>query len=174
MKTKDLTLIALLAILLRVAGTFRFPGIISGTEFFMSAPVALAIAANFGGKKYLFASTISCFLGIALGMLTILNACTTMIFALVVFAFTKILGNSIPVLLIAGPLASISSRFISSLILGVPFLPILISAIPGLVYTVILTIPCTKIFQNPILKKQLGDLMVKDYPLTAGGKYEQV
>ena len=44
MKTKDLTLTALLAVLLAIFGTFKIPGIVPGTEFQLSAPFAVCIA----------------------------------------------------------------------------------------------------------------------------------
>ena len=46
---------ALLAVLIAVSGTFRIPGIVPGTEFQLSAPIAVAICGVFGFKKYITA-----------------------------------------------------------------------------------------------------------------------
>ena len=39
---------ALLAVLIAVSGTFRIPGIVPGTEFQLSAPIAVAICGVLG------------------------------------------------------------------------------------------------------------------------------
>ena len=39
----DCAITALLAVLIAVSGTFRIPGIVPGTEFQLSAPIAVAI-----------------------------------------------------------------------------------------------------------------------------------
>ena len=46
---------ALLAALIGVSGSFKIPGLVPGTEFQLSAPIAVAICGVFGFKKYIIA-----------------------------------------------------------------------------------------------------------------------
>ena len=50
-KTKEMALIGLLAAVITVAGLLRLPGVIPGTDFQLSAPVAVAIGAVFGFRR---------------------------------------------------------------------------------------------------------------------------
>ena len=78
---------ALLAVLIAVSGTFRIPGIVPGTEFQLSAPIAVAICGVFGFKKYIIAGILASLMGLSLGTCTILNVAIQMSFRLGVGAF---------------------------------------------------------------------------------------
>lgn len=69
---------ALLAVLIAVSGTFRIPGIVPGTEFQLSAPIAVAICGVFGFKKYIIAGILASLMGLSLGTCTILNVAIQM------------------------------------------------------------------------------------------------
>ena len=58
-KTKEITLTALLAVIIAISGTFKLPGLIPGTEFQMSAPIAIGICATFGFKRYITSGIIA-------------------------------------------------------------------------------------------------------------------
>ena len=55
---------ALLAVLIAVSGTFRIPGIVPGTEFQLSAPIAVAVCGVFGFKKYIIAGILASLMGL--------------------------------------------------------------------------------------------------------------
>lgn len=83
---------ALLAVLIAVSGTFRIPGIVPGTEFQLSAPIAVAICGVFGFKKYIIAGILASLMGLSLGTCTILNVAIQMYF---------LLGKGLTLMLIA-------------------------------------------------------------------------
>lgn len=55
MNTRNIIKISFLGILITVFSFIKLPGIIPGTEFQISAPVAVAICAVFGFKNYILA-----------------------------------------------------------------------------------------------------------------------
>ena len=77
---------ALLAALIGVSGSFKIPGLVPGTEFQLSAPIAVAICGVFGFKKYIIAGVLASLLSLALGTHTILNVTISMSFRLAVGA----------------------------------------------------------------------------------------
>lgn len=85
---------ALLAVLIAVSGTFRIPGIVPGTEFQLSAPIAVAICGVFGFKKYIIAGILASLMGLSLGTCTILNVAIQMSFRLGVGAFWLLSGSN--------------------------------------------------------------------------------
>ncbi len=163
LSSKDITLIATLAVILRISGTFALPALIPGTEFFLSAPIALAIAGVFGYRIYFYSSSISCLVGFIMG-LTVLNCIVVLLFAWIVVGICRIFGNSLVVLGIAGPTASITSRLVQSVILGVPPLPLVLSVLPGVIFTVICYIPCYKILWRIVMGTHMGNYLVKNRP----------
>ena len=54
-KIREISEIALLAAFIAVSGAFKLPSFIPGSEFQLSAPIAVAICGVFGIKKYLLA-----------------------------------------------------------------------------------------------------------------------
>ena len=52
-KIREISEIALLAAFIAVSGAFKLPSFIPGSEFQLSAPIAVAICGVFGIKKYL-------------------------------------------------------------------------------------------------------------------------
>lgn len=73
---------ALLAVLIAVSGTFRIPGIVPGTEFQLSAPIAVAVCGVFGFKKYIIAGILASLMGLSLGTCNLLNVAIQMSFRL--------------------------------------------------------------------------------------------
>ncbi|WP_378950408.1 hypothetical protein [Pelosinus sp. sgz500959] len=147
-KTRMLTETALLTALITVTGAIKLPGFIPGTEFQLSAPLAVAICAVFGFTKYLTAGVLSSLIGLILGTQTLLNVFIAMVFRVVVGVVIGILGTSWPVLAVAGPLGSSVARISLGGIVGKAVIPLLIAAIPGMIYTAIAAWPLTMLLKR--------------------------
>ncbi|MDQ0216009.1 hypothetical protein J2S13_002431 [Oikeobacillus pervagus] len=139
--------LSLLAALISVTGFIKIPTGFPGSEFQLSAPVAVAITAVFGFKRYIIAGVISSLLMFSMGIHNILNIEVAFVFRLVAGGLVALLGTATLVLLFAGPLGTMAARYILSLTLGVPFLSLVIPAIPGMIYTAVAVIPLVKMFQ---------------------------
>ena len=61
-----ITEIAILTAMITVLGAIKIPNIIPGIEFQLSAPLAVAICAVFGFKKYIISGCLSSLIGLAL------------------------------------------------------------------------------------------------------------
>lgn len=134
-RVKEITLISLLAVIIFISGSFKVPGIIPGTEFQMSAPIAIAICAVFGFKKYILSGIVASIISLVLGTHTILNVAVAMTFRVVAGGIISILGNNFLVLAIAGPMGTFIGRIVMSFITGTPLKVLLFAAIPGMIYT---------------------------------------
>lgn len=134
-KTKEITLISLLSVIIAISGTFKLPGLIPGTEFQMSAPIAIGICATFGFKKYITAGIIASFINLMLGTHTILNVIVAMVFRIVAGGMISYFGTGIIIISIAGPIGSFIGRLAMSWIVGTAFKPLVIAALPGMIYT---------------------------------------
>ncbi len=64
---------ALLAAFITISGAFKLPGLLPGTEFQLSAPVAVAVCGVFGIRKYLAAGILSSAVGLLLGTQNVFN-----------------------------------------------------------------------------------------------------
>ena len=109
MPIRFLTETALLGALITITGAIKLPGLLPGTEFQLSAPLAVAICAAFGFKKYIIAGILSSAVGLLLGTQTLFNVYVAMIFRLVVGGVLSCGGTSglwcfSPVLLAQQPL----------------------------------------------------------------------
>jgi hypothetical protein len=140
-KTKALTETALLVTLITISGAIKIPGLFPGTEFQLSAPLAVAICAVFGFSKYITAGILSSLIGLILGTQTILNVGIAMIFRVVVGVCLAAFGTSWPVLVVAGPLGSAVARLALGGILGKAAVPLVLAAVPGMVYTALTAWP---------------------------------
>lgn len=134
-KIRELTLIALLAVIIAVSGTFKVPGIMPGTEFQMSAPIATAICATFGFKKYITAGILASVINLLMGTHTILNVIVAMVFRIVAGGTISILGRNILIISIAGPIGTFVGRIVMSAIVGTPVNALVAAAVPGMIYT---------------------------------------
>ncbi|BAQ11815.1 hypothetical protein OXB_3346 [Bacillus sp. OxB-1] len=144
--------ISVLACLIIIAGSFKIPTGIPGSEFQLSAPLAVAIAAVFGFKRYLIAGILSSLILFLLGIHTIINIEISMIFRLTVGLILVFFGTSLPVLLIAGPIGTTMARLGLALTLGVPFWTLYIPTIPGMLITAACAWPLTKLLRSTYQK----------------------
>ena len=147
-KTRMLTETALLTALITVTGAIKLPGFIPGTEFQLSAPLAVAVCAVFGFTKYLTAGVLSSLIGLILGTQTILNVFIAMVFRITVGVVIGIFGTSWPVLALARPLGSSVARLSLGGMLGKAVIPLLIAAVPGMIYTAIAAWPLTLLLKR--------------------------
>ncbi|MBO3445983.1 MULTISPECIES: hypothetical protein [Clostridia] len=151
-KTKEITLIALLSIIIAISGTFKLPGLIPGTEFQMSAPIAIGICATFGFKKYITSGIIASFINLIMGTHTILNVVVAMVFRIIAGGIISYLGTGILIISLAGPIGTIVGRIVMHFIVGTPLKALIIAAFPGMVYTLLSSYFIYKVIKN-IVKK---------------------
>ncbi|MEG2984405.1 MAG: hypothetical protein RR835_06880 [Peptostreptococcaceae bacterium] len=151
-KTRELTLISLLSVIIAISGIFKLPGIIPGTEFQMSAPIAIGICATFGFKRYIFSGIIASFINILMGTHTILNVIISMTFRIVGGGLIGMLGTSIIVVTLAGPVGTFAGRIVMSFITGTAFKALIIAASVGMLYTAISSYVIFKLIKNITIK----------------------
>lgn len=153
-KTRTLTETALLVTLITISGAIKIPGLFPGTEFQLSAPLAVAICGVFGFTQYMTAGVIASVIGLILGTQTLLNVVIAMIFRIVVGICLAALGTSWPVLVLAGPLGSSVARLALGGILGKAAVPLLLAAVPGMVYTALTAWPLTVLLRRVKLQTE--------------------
>lgn len=134
-KIRQLSEIALLAAFIAISGTFKLPSFIPGSEFQLSAPIAVAVCGVFGIKKYLLAGLLASTAGLLLGTQTIFNVLIAMLFRIVVAFLYAAFGKSRLFYLLSGPVASAAARLALGLIIGKAVYPLLAAALPGMAFT---------------------------------------
>lgn len=153
MNSKNIVKISFLSVLITICSFIKLPGIIPGTEFQISAPIAVAICANFGFNTYIVCGIISSLLTFILGTHNTINILNSFIFRIVAGGIIYFSNKNIFFISISGPIGSIVSRFILSLITKANFISLLIPSIPGIIYTLFTSYPITKVFQKIFLKE---------------------
>ncbi|URZ88251.1 hypothetical protein [Floricoccus penangensis] len=160
--TKEITLVAILAAIIAISGSFKFPGIIPGTEFQLSAPIAVAICATFGFKRYITAGIMASLVNLALGTHTIFNVIVAMVFRLVAGGMIGILGSSLLVVSLAGPIGTVCARVVLSYITSTPIKVLVVAALPGMLYTLLSSYLLFRIVENITLKTPYKDFIVSN------------
>ncbi|WP_455258194.1 hypothetical protein [Peptoniphilus asaccharolyticus] len=148
MKARELSLLSILSIIILLSGTFKIPSPFIGSEFQLSAPIAILIVYIFGFKKYLISGVVSSIMAFALGFATLPNIVVAMVFRICVGVGTLIFKNRRIGFLIIGPASSFVARIVLSKILGVNLLALLIPSIFGMCFTVIVCF----LFYKPLYK----------------------
>ncbi|TCL36178.1 hypothetical protein EV210_109127 [Anaerospora hongkongensis] len=154
---RNLTEIALLIALITITGTVKLPGLVPGTEFQLSAPLAVAICAIFGFKRYITAGVLASVISLTLGTSNLLNVFIAMVFRLTVGGLLTAFGTSWPVVSLAGPVGSAVARLALGGLLGKAVIPLVIAAIPGMIYTAIAAWPLTLLLGR--VKRQTEKVM---------------
>ena len=134
---RDISETALLSVLIAVSGAFKIPGFVPGSEFQMSAPIAVAVCGVYGAKKYIVAGLIASGLSLALGTHSFFNVLVAMTFRLVVALTWTFLGSGKIFYTFSGPMGTIAARGAISLILGKGFYALVVAAFPGMIFTMI-------------------------------------
>lgn len=139
---------SLLASFISVTGFIKIPTFIMGSEFQMSAPIAVAICAVFGFKRYIIAGILSSITLFLMGAHTLIHVEIAMIFRIVVGISMALFGRHTGVILIAGPLGTLVARIILAFTLQVPAIVLIIPAIPGMLLTAFMSVPLTKLLRK--------------------------
>lgn len=160
-KTNELTLIGILAAIIAVSGLFKLPGIFPGTEFQLSAPIAVAILGCFGFKRYILAGIVASGITFITGIHTVLNVVTAMSFRIVAGGVAMVIGNGAIGLTAAGPIGTAGARLVLAGITGAEVSALLAAALPGMLYTAvssyILSVVLRKIIQQTPFKEYLWE-----------------
>ena len=143
-----ITEIAILTAMITVLGAIKIPNVIPGIEFQLSAPLAVAICAVFGFKKYIISGCLSSLIGLALGTQTILNVMIAMQFRLIVGLILWMCHNHMIGIMISGPIASALARLTLSIYIGKAALPIVALAVPGMIFTVLMSPEIVKVIRK--------------------------
>ena len=140
--------IGILTAMMTILGGIKIPNLIPGVEFQLSAPLAVAICAAFGFRKYIICGCLSSLIGLVLGTQNLLNVAIAMQFRLIVGLILWIGKNRMWSILISGPIASAIARITIGLSFGKMVIPMLIAAIPGMIFTVIVSPIFVNIFRR--------------------------
>lgn len=132
---RDISETALLSVLIAVSGFFKIPGFVPGSEFQMSAPLAVAVCGIYGAEKYIAAGLIASSLSLALGTHTFFNVLVAMTFRLVVALTWTFLGSGKIFYTFSGPMGTIAARGVVALLLGKGFYALAVAAFPGIIFT---------------------------------------
>ena len=137
---------ALLAAIITVTGAIKLPGLMPGMEFQLSAPIAVAICAVFGFKKYIVAGMVSSVISLILGTHNLLNVAIAVQFRIIVGAVLALGQCSILSIILAGPLGTLISRLTLYLVIGEAAIGAVAVALPGMVLTAATAPMFTKVF----------------------------
>lgn len=159
---RALTMMALLAAVLAVLGMFKLPGLVPGTEFQLSAPFAVALAACLGFKRYFMIGILASLLNFALGAHTLLNVVVALVFRVVAGGLIELVGTGGVMICLAGPLGTAAARVVMAAIVGVAPWVLIGAAAPGMLMTAV-----TALVFYPVLRKALALLYGEDTLLPA-------
>lgn len=156
-----MTEIALLTGMIAISGSFKIPSIIPGTEFQLSAPLAVAICVVFGFKKYIVAGVLASLIGLMLGTQNIFNVIVACIFRLVVGAVLALGPRNFWLVAIAGPIGTAVARLSLSLLVGKAAMALLLAALPGMIFTAVCAMPLVKLLERVrnISEKRLSNVI---------------
>ncbi|HCZ2060602.1 TPA: QueT transporter family protein [Staphylococcus aureus] len=138
MTSKDITQISVIAAILTILAVLKIPSIIPGLDFQLSAPAALAF---FGIKKYFLGGLLSSVLLLIFGVFNPINVIISIIFRVIAIAVVYLLKINVLSLVLSSVLGSLVSRLLLSIILNLPVWVVLLNAIPGVIFTLIVAIP---------------------------------
>lgn len=131
----------LLAAFLFVTGAIKLPGLLPGTEFQLSAPLAVAVCAVFGFRRYIIAGVIASVIGLMLGTQNLFHVFIAMVFRLTVGAVLAAAGTSWPAVAVAGPIGSAAARLAFGAVIGKAAVGLVLAAVPGMVVTALTAWP---------------------------------
>ena len=143
---KNLTMDGMWVVLLFISGLFKIPSPIPGTEFQLSAPLAISIGRIRGFLHYLTIGIIASIIGMILGLQTIYNV--AMVYRIVAGLILTVLKKDPLALIIAGPAGTFAARLVLATILGVAWQPLVVSAAPGMIFTAITAPVLTSILKR--------------------------
>lgn len=159
MKVKKISLLSILSIFIVVSGMFKIPNFVTGSEFQLSAPIAVLIACIFGFKMYLISAIVASVISFILGSATILNIIVAMVFRISIGLGVIIFKNKKVGFLFLGPFSSFISRVVLSKILNVNLWTLVVPTIPGMVFTVIFCVLFYDTFYKVVEKSNFKEFI---------------
>ena len=132
---REMCITALLTAFIAVSGSLKIPSFVPGSEFQLSAPIAVAICGVFGVKRYITAGIAASVLCLVLGTQNVFNVLIALSFRAVVAACFMLWGSSKIFYVLSGPLASAAARLLLSLFVGKAALALVAAAVPGMLFT---------------------------------------
>ena len=133
---RQITEIGILTAMITILGAIKIPNLVPGIEFQLSAPLAVAICAAFGFKKYIISGCLSSLIGLALGTQNFLSVAIAMQFRLVVGFLLWICKNHMLGVILSGPIASTVAM--------------VMLAVPGMIFTAIVAPIMTAVFKKVV------------------------
>lgn len=140
--------IALLTALIGITGAFKLPNVIPGVDFQLSAPIAVAICAVFGFKRYIIAGCLASLISLLLGTQNLLNVAIAMQFRILVGLILYVAQNRLWAICIAGPIASIVARLTLYIVFGKLSFAMIAAAVPGYIFTALCAPLFVKVFKR--------------------------
>lgn len=147
---KNVAMDSMWVVLLFISGLFKIPSPIPGTEFQLSAPLAVSIGRIRGFLHYLTIGIVASIIGMILGFQTIYNVIIAMVYRVVAGLILTIIKKDPLALIIAGPAGTFVARLVLAAILGVPWQPLVVAAAPGMIFTAITAPILTSMLQRAI------------------------
>lgn len=138
---------------LAVLGSFKLPGLLPGTEFQLSAPFAVALAACLGFKRYFVIGVLASLLNFMLGTHTLLNVVVALVFRVTAGGLLALAGVRGLTVFLAGPLGTAAARLVLSALLGVSPWVLIGAAAPGMLLTAVAALAL-----YPLLRRLLAGL----------------
>ncbi len=145
---KQYTRAALCSVLLFLAGLWKIPSFIPGTEFQLSAPLSLFICMAFGFSRYLFIGILASLLTFLTGTGTGLHIAVALIFRIAAGLGISFLGTGRWALIVSGAFGTLLARLLLSLFLQIDLWLMIGAAFPGIVFTAVIV----WIFYTPICR----------------------
>lgn len=147
-KVQGLVKVALIAAMLTITGAVKLPSLFPGAEFQFSAPLAVAVCAVYGFRDYFIAGALSSMIGFIMGTQNMMHILVACIFRLVAGAVVIGCRKADFAVVIAGPVATLAARLFLSLLIGKAAYPLILAALPGMVYTAVGAVFFTKMLQK--------------------------
>ena len=137
---RTLALDGMFTALLILLGMIKLPSILPGAEFQLSAPYAVCLVAGVGFWRYLGIGVCASLVQLMMGTHTLWNVLVAMVFRV-----------AAGLIVLAGPVGTGCARVVLAGVLGVPVLPLLAAAVPGMVFTGV----CVALLE-PVLRRIPG------------------
>lgn len=145
-----------LTAVLVILGMMKIPSSFTGTEYQLSAPYAVCIAATVGFKRYFKIGVCSSLIQLLLGTHTIWDVMISMVFRIVTGLIIQIRPNDKFLLILAGPLGTGCARIVLAMCWRVSIWPLLTAAVPGMIVTMI----CVPVLM-PVVQRIIAQCSLK-------------
>lgn len=148
---RTLALDGMFTALLILLGMIKLPSILPGAEFQLSAPYAVCLVAGVGFWRYLGIGVCASLVQLMMGTHTPWNVLVAMVFRVAAGLIVSLLPGKTWAMVLAGPVGPGCARVVLAGVLGVPVLPLLGAAVPGMVFTGV----CVALLE-PVLRRIPG------------------